>query len=70
MISTGDAPLNDACIEYKRMGNIDIFNNFWTCFYHPRMWEKIGKPQQITNDVYAQSPFFATLKRMQAKSSK
>jgi len=66
MISTGNAVLDDIATEYKRMNNIDVFNNACACFFDLRTWVRMGKPQEVRNNMYAISPWFATLKRMQS----
>lgn len=66
MISTGNPVLDDIATEYKRMEDIDTFNNACACFFDLRMWDRIGRPKRIINETYAVSPWFATLKRLQS----
>jgi len=62
MITTGDPVLDDISREYKRLGNIDTFNNACACFYDLRTWDRMGRPKRVINETYALSPWFATLK--------
>jgi len=66
MLPALDAPLKDACVEYKRMGNIDVFNNFVAWAYNVRVWRRMGCPKEITNGAYAVSPWVATLNRLKS----
>lgn len=62
--STKDKVLDDTCIEYKRLGNIDVFNNAIMCYYFSDIWNKAGRPKETTNDIYAKSPWVAVMKKM------
>ena len=69
-IYTGDSVLDGAAIEYKRMGNIDVFNNMIMFAFHPGLHREVGCPHEITNDVYADSPFAAVFKKMVKENNK
>lgn len=70
MVSTGNAVLDDICTEYKRLGNIDVLNNAWACFFELREWDRMGRPNEVVNSTYAVAPWVATLKRMAKDSDK
>jgi len=69
MQRTGDYYLDDVCVELKRMENIDVFNNAVAWAYLSDIWDRMGRPQNIINNVYAVSPWFAAFKRKLAETN-
>jgi hypothetical protein len=63
-IDTGDLFLDDVSIEFKHMQNIDTFNNAFTWAFHLDTWNKIGRPREINNYCYSQSPWMAVFKKV------
>ncbi len=63
-INTGDPVLDAASEEYRRTGNIDVFNNMMTFANDKTTWREIGQPKEIVDELYAVSPFAAVFRKI------
>lgn len=63
-METGDPVLDAASREYRRTGNIDVFNNMMMFACDSRTFRECGAPREITGELYAQSPFAAAVKKI------
>jgi hypothetical protein len=66
---TGDPLLDDAVLEYRRLGNIDVFNNAVAFYFMPGIWRAMGHPQAINDDTYVVSPLAAVMRKLTKESN-
>lgn len=63
-LRTGEPILDDAVMQYRRLGNIDVFNNIMMFAYNPSTWRECGSPQEINDEMYGTSPLYAVFNKI------
>lgn len=61
---TGDLALDQAAKEFRRTGNIDVFNNMFMATHLPETWRECGTPLEVTDQLYQISPFAAAVRQI------